>query len=481
MKTKIAIIGLGQVGTTILYNLFLTKSNIEFILIDNHMESLIANIIDLNHTLNQNNNIVRLGEYKDIDDCMLIILAVGIKMNSNRTIFLQDSFKVIKDITTNINKTNFNGNIIVISNPNDVITTYIANNYQKEKVIGTGTFLDTNRLKYYLQEKINIDSNNIDINIIGEHGQTQVVLWDTLKINNEINKYILTFHEKEKLEEKVKNIANEIVSLKGYTNFGVVACCNKIVDLIINSSDEIVNVSSYDETYKIAYSYPSKIINKKIKRVKDLKISDELLIKSINKIKKEYQIFTNQEIIGIDLDDTITIIQEDMLKEASKFDKSINGKGIVDNTKYLVGEKYNWSYELKEEFFKKYRIKVIEKAKVRSDAILYLNKLIDLGYKIVIITARSSKYYDDPYLYTKKWLDENNVPYTKLIVNAKSKKEICKEEKVSIFIDDMPSNCLEVVSLNNIKVFIMDNKDNVLKDNRIKRITNFKELYEEIL
>lgn len=473
MKCKIAIIGLGNVGMTILYNLFLTKENLDIILIDNHPERANANQIDLSHTLN-NSNRVFVGDYKDLDDVDILIIASGIKNLDDRTLFLKNSYKMIREIMYKINKTNFSGNIIVVSNPNDVLTTYVAKMYDLKKVIGTGTSLDTNRMKYYLNLKVK--TNNLDINVVGEHGLSQVVLWDEVKFNKKHN---LSLEEKKELEEKVKKIANEIVLKKGYTNYGVTACVNKIVDLLINESLEVINLSSYDKEHEIAYSYKSQIIDKKIQKIKDKNSYNELLLESIRKIKKEYNIF-NSKIIGIDLDDTITILQEYMLEEASKFDKLIKGTGIIDDSKYLIGEKYGWQEEVKDEFFKNYRIRAIEKAKVRDDCRKYLNKLIEQGYEILIITARSPKYYDNPYEYTKKWLEDNKIPFTKLITDAKSKKDICLKEGVSIFVDDMPKNCLEVKNISNIDVYIMDNKDNILENKDIKRIRNFYELYKEI-
>lgn len=476
MRTKIVIIGLGNVGTTILYNLYTTKKNLDILLIDNHIERAKGIIIDLEHTLNKNNNVLVLGNYSKIDDANVIIIASGIRLLDNREEFLQKSFLMIKEIVDNIKKTSFNGNIIVVSNPNDVITSYVASNYQKEKVIGTGTSLDTNRLKYYLSKKYNVDFNKINASVIGEHGFSQVILFDNIKINNKLIK--LTKEEQEEISNYVKNIALEIVSLKGYTNFGIANCVSQIIDLIINYKEEFINISSFDSNNNIAYSVKSKIINGEVKRIME---KEDLLKDSIKKIKKEYKIFNKSKVIGIDLDDTITYLKDEMEKEARIFDKKINGKGIIDDTKYLVGEKYGWKKEDLDKFFRLHRIKVINNAKVRSDARFYLNKLIEQGYEIIIITARNSKYYDNPYEYTKNWLDKNNIPYTKLIVNAKSKREICERENVSVFIDDMPNNCLDVNELSNVKVFIMDNKDNYLDDDGIVRIYNFKELYEEII
>ena len=96
MKNKIAIIGLGQVGTTILYNLFLTSSNLEIVLLDNHPKRSLAHIIDLNHCLNDKVKL-KLGNYNDLDDCNILIVASGIKYDKNRINFLQNSYLMIKE------------------------------------------------------------------------------------------------------------------------------------------------------------------------------------------------------------------------------------------------------------------------------------------------------------------------------------------------------------------------------------------------
>ena len=476
MKNKIAILGLGQVGTTILYNLFLTGTNLEVILIDNHLNRSRGNILDLNHCLN-NQVKIKQGNYKDLDDVDILIISTSVKYSKSRITFLQDSYLMIHDIMENINKTDFKGNIIVVSNPNDVLTTYVSKNYRyPEKVMGTGTFLDTNRLKYYLSEKYHVSSGEIDARIIGEHGDSQVILFEDIKIENQ--KIKLTKEEQVELENKVINIAHEIVDLKGYTNYGVTNCVLKIINAILNDTNEVINLSNYDSVYQIAYSYPVVITNQKLKRLDNLNYEQKLK-KSIEKIQKEYKIFSNNIIIGIDLDDTITDIRDSMHNEAFKYAQK-NGLKIIDDTKYLVGEKYGFTKQQLDEFFLNYRLNIVENAKIREDAKEILTKLLNLGYKIIIITARSFKYYSNPYEYTKNWLDLNQIPYTKIIVEGKDKKEICKQENVSIFIDDMPSNCQEVSELDNVKVFIMDNVDNYLDDDKIKRIYNFKDLYKEI-
>jgi len=188
----------------------------------------------------------------------------------------------------------------------------------------------------------------------------------------------------------------------------------------------------------------------------------------------------DKKVIGFDLDDTITDIYKDMLNEAYKFDLSINGNGIINNDEYLVGKKYKWSDEILDLFFRKHRIKVVERAKIRDNAIKIMNKLKEDGYKIVIITARSDKYYDDSYQYTYNWLKKNDIPFDKLIVNAKDKREVCLSENIGIFVDDMPQNCEDVLKIPNIKVYLMDNLENTCDNNEIIRVKDYLELYEFI-
>ncbi len=482
MKNKIALIGIGNVGIAILYNLFLTESNLDIILIDHHKNNLIGNIIDLSHTVNTKNNIVSMGDYKKIDDVDVLIISAGIKNDVNRNLFLQKSYLMIKELMDNVLKTKFHGSIIVVSNPNDVLTTYVAKRYQKEKVIGTGTLLDSNRLKCTLQQKFNLkDTSSIKANVIGEHGLSQVILWYKIKINGQKISDILTKNEKKEIEDEVATIAHKIVSLKGYTNFGIASCVNLIINLLLKNQKIAIPISSYDDKTQVAYSYLSKIKDGKVIRNKVSRIDYNLVLSSIKKIENEYRIFENSIVVGIDLDDTITDMKKLMQDEALKFDKSINGKGIIDNTKYLVGEQYDWNEEEKDRFFKEYRVHAIENAKVREDVNQVLKKMLKLGYKIIIITARSSKYYENPYEYTKNWLNKHKIPYTKLIVNATSKKDVCKKENVSIFLDDMPNNCLEVSKLDNVKVYIMDNGNNLCEQKEIKRVKNFEEFYREVV
>lgn len=453
MKNKVCVIGGGNVGTTILYSLVLSDLDLDLFLIDNNEKRGYANCLDLNNCLGNQVKIIHYDEIKDMD---YIIIASGVKNLKERNIFLKNSYEMIKEILDNINANSFSGKIIVVSNPNDVLTTYVSNNYSG-LVIGTGTSLDNNRLITYLNNKYD---NSF---IIGEHGNTQVIIGND-DINNEIIDY-----------------ASKIVEGKSYTNYGVSSCVYNILKNLILNNEKTMFVSTMDKINNVCYSYPIKIVNNQIIRDNiDIKSKMKELNKSINKIKREYEIFITPKIIGIDLDDTLTILQKYMKEEAKKFDKIIHGKGIINKKSYLVGEMYGWSDEKKDEFFKNYRINAIEKAKVRPNVQYVLDTFFKKGYKVIIITARDDLYYKNAYEYTKNWLDKNNIKYSELITNVKDKKAVCKKYKVDYFIDDMPNNCEDVNSLGSIKVIMIKNGQNKTKNQDILIVDNFLKIKEVI-
>ena len=463
IMNKIGIIGCGNVGLAIIHELCTLNTNLDIIIIDSNKKRTNCNIIDFNHMLS--NNKISYGHYSDISSCDIIVISSGINLDENRTVFLQNSYRMIKKIMHNINNSKFNGQIIVVSNPNDVLTTYVAKNYLPKKVIGTGCMLDINRLKYYL--------NNYNVNgiIIGEHGPCQEIVWESFKK--------VSYDEKLVLEKKVKSIANEIVKGKGFTNYGIASCVVNLIKRIFLNKEFKLVASFYDEKYQIAYSYPLIYQNGEFKR-------DNNFIYSINscsfvdKIKNEYRVFENQKIIGVDLDDTITDIQDEMKKYGNIFDKENNGQGIIYPEKYFVGEMYNWNKELKDKFFRTYRHQVVENAKLRKDVIKYFNKWKNMGYKIFVITSRNSKYYTNPYEETFAWLKKHGVPFDELYVESFSKKDLCQKLKVNYFVDDMPNNCNEVSKIKNVSVFIMDNGNNIGENEKVIRIKSFKEIDEVI-
>lgn len=177
--------------------------------------------------------------------------------------------------------------------------------------------------------------------------------------------------------------------------------------------------------------------------------------------------------IGIDIDDTLTDVKDELIKAGEKYARSL-GKDIkVDknfedknNNGNKWQEMFQFNYEELKYFLKDIQESITNKAKPRENVVEVINKLKNDGNEIIIITARDSEFHDDPYKYSKDWLDKNNIYYDKLIVNARDKKIACIEEKIDLFIDDSESNCLNVrkAGIKTIRVYneIEENNSNLI-------------------
>ncbi len=189
--------------------------------------------------------------------------------------------------------------------------------------------------------------------------------------------------------------------------------------------------------------------------------------------------------IGIDIDNTLTDIEDDLMKAAFDYAKSLN-KTI--NPKYLEsiddtndGNKYQkifgFTYEELKYFLKDIQESITDNAPLRYMAADVVHFLHLDGNEILIITARDSEFHDDPYKQSETLLKKNKIYYDKLIVNARKKGEICKQEKIDLFIDDNISNCLDV-SKYGIKTILL-NKQKV-SDKAIVSFDNWNDIYNYI-
>lgn len=463
----VVVIGAGNVGREVLNDLKLRDANLNLKLIDRNKELAKSVAEDINH-VNVFKNKIEVIDFINIKKDSLVVLAIGVKEQENRRLYLYKSYKMVNEIMKCLRDIEFNGYILVLSNPNDLITTYFSREYDSKKVFGSGTFLDTNRLRMKIYNDYKIKSDSY---VYGEHGMNQEIFW-----KNDCN--FISNADKLKIAEYTKTIAYQIIKNKGYTNSGISYAACQIIENFFNDSKSELVLSTYDENYGIAHSRLCKFKKHCIIYDKNYK---SISMSSINHIKNEDKMFNGSLRIGIDLDDTLTNLSSYMEEEAIKFDKSINGRGIVNHDCYLVGEKYNWSKENLELFFKYYRKNAVEKAKLKNKTVENLNAILKNNAEVFIITARSNKYYENAYQYTYKWLKDHHVPFSKLITNVKDKKKICLDEQIDIFIDDMLENCLSVSEIVNIKVCMMKNKNNykfMVKNSNICLIKSLNEIKE---
>ena len=189
--------------------------------------------------------------------------------------------------------------------------------------------------------------------------------------------------------------------------------------------------------------------------------------------------------IGIDIDNTLTEVQEELNKAAfeyaislgKKIDNYDNQMEDIKNNGDTYRKKFQFEYEELKYFLKNIQENITNNATPRENAKEVIDKLKKEGHEIYIITARDSEFHDDPYKLSKDWLDKNEIYYDKLIVNAREKSSVCEKEKIDLFIDDQPNNCLSVSNIGIHTIMITDKAYNY---DKIKQLKDWNEIYNYI-
>lgn len=255
MKTsKISIIGSGFVGSTTAFAIMEAGLASDIVLVDINREKSEAEAMDLSHgaafvkTVN-----ITAGLIEDTKDSDLIIITAGIgpKPGETRLDILNKNIPIFKDIVPKLVDMSPNTLFLVVSNPVDILTyiTYKFSGLPSNRVIGSGTVLDTSRFKSILAKQFEIDARNIHAYIIGEHGDSEIAAWSTIKIAGmSIEEYCkldkLDFNDefKDYITHEVKHAAYEIINRKGYTNYAVALAVRRITEAILGDEQSILTV-----------------------------------------------------------------------------------------------------------------------------------------------------------------------------------------------------------------------------------------------
>lgn len=256
MKTsKVSIIGSGFVGSTTAFAIMDAGPVSDIVLVDINREKSEAEAMDLTHgaafvkTVN-----ITAGLIDDTVNSDLIIITAGIgpKPGETRLDILNKNIPIFKDIVPKLVQFSPNALFLVVSNPVDILTyiTYKFSGLPAHRVIGSGTVLDTSRFKSILSKQFEVDARNIHAYIIGEHGDSEIAAWSTIKIAGMgIEEYCkldkLEFNEefKEYITDEVKHAAYEIINRKGYTNYAVALAVRRITEAILGDEQSILTVS----------------------------------------------------------------------------------------------------------------------------------------------------------------------------------------------------------------------------------------------
>ena len=295
MNNKVVLIGCGNVGMSYAYALLNQKTFVnELVLIDLNQERVMGEVMDLNHCLAfaPSKINIKLGDYSDLADADIVVIAAGANQNvgETRMDLINKNAVIFKSIIAKIMENNFKGIFLIATNPLDVMTYLTAkySNALKNRVIGSGTSLDTARLKYMIGDKLKINPKSVHAYVIGEHGDSEFVSWSTANVGlNSIDNY-LSHDEMEKICDDVRNAAYEIIKRKGSTHYGIGACLVRITNAILGNENSIITVSCYDKENDVYIGSPAVINRDGVREVIKLDLSfdeKEKYLNSVNVIK----------------------------------------------------------------------------------------------------------------------------------------------------------------------------------------------------
>ncbi|MFQ5922571.1 MAG: L-lactate dehydrogenase [Anaerolineales bacterium] len=253
---KVVIVGAGAVGATFAYALAQSGLADEIVLVDVNQELAKGQVLDLSHGLPYYPNVeISVGESGDYTDAHVVVITAGAKQQSgqSRLDLLQRNAAIIEDIVDDIVAQGSEAIIIVVSNPVDVLTyiAHIRTLWERGRVIGSGTVLDSARFRYLLSQQCNVDVHNVHAYVLGEHGDSQVAAWSMTHI---AGMPIIEFCEhcggcegweqvQSDIEEAVRRSAYHIIEYKGATNYAVGLALLRIVGAILRNERSVLTVS----------------------------------------------------------------------------------------------------------------------------------------------------------------------------------------------------------------------------------------------
>lgn len=254
-KRKIVLIGTGFVGMSMAYALLNQGGVNEIVLIDVQKEKAIGEAMDLSDGVPcaPARMVIKAGDYEECKNANIVVITAGIaqKPGQTRLELAQTNSEIIKEITKNVVGSGFKGIFVIASNPVDLMTYIVqkTSGFPSSKVIGSGTVLDTARLRFLLGEHLHVSSKNIHAYIMGEHGDSSFVPWsssyvgckpliDIIKQRGEPNNIL------EKIHEQVRQEAYEIIDRKKATYYGIGLGLTKIIKALLNNEHEILTVST---------------------------------------------------------------------------------------------------------------------------------------------------------------------------------------------------------------------------------------------
>ncbi len=288
---KIAVIGAGGVGATTAYALMVQGVGSEIVLIDLNKDKAEGEAMDLRHGASFVNPVdIYAGDYKDLADAKLIVITAGAaqKPGETRLDLIKKNTGIFKNIIPSITKYNKDGILLVVTNPVDILTylTYKISDFPANRVIGSGTVLDSSRFRSLLSKNCGVAASNVHGYIIGEHGDSEVPVWSLTNIaGTQIENYCPICNNEckdnhfKEISDQVKNAGYEIIDKKGSTFYAIALAVSRIARAILRDENAVLTVSSLMKGYygveDISLSLPTLINSSGIKNVLELPLSEK--------------------------------------------------------------------------------------------------------------------------------------------------------------------------------------------------------------
>lgn len=296
-SSRVVIIGTGAVGATTAYTLLLRERVSELVLIDANKDKALGEALDMNHGLPFTGGVkLWAGDYSDCADADVIVIAAGASQRPGETRIdlLKRNAGIFDTIIQNIVKYNDHGIILVATNPVDILS-YVSlkkSGFPSNRVIGSGTLLDSARFRYLIGQNKGINPRSIHAHIVGEHGDSEVPLWSLANVAGIDLEF--SDEDREEIFNSTKNAAYEIINAKGATSYAIALALDRIIVSILQNEGSVLNVSTLLQDYNgvsdVYLGVPSIVDRTGVREVLDLQLTGQELEKfqaSANKLKSE--------------------------------------------------------------------------------------------------------------------------------------------------------------------------------------------------
>jgi len=289
-RSKVVIVGAGNVGSTFAFSLMISGVAREIVLIDKNEQCVRGECMDLNHGASFVHpvNITSCG-YEGCKGADIVVITAGAKQKpgQSRIDLVQTNVEIYKDIIPQIIKYTKDAILIIVSNPIDILT-YAAlkiSGLPSNKILGSGTVLDSSRFRYLISEHCHVDPRNVHAYIIGEHGDTELPVWSHASIGGMLldeycpicNSHCDYRKKLDKIFEEVKDAAYKIIDLKGATYYAIGLALVRIVEAILRDENSVLPVSTLIDDYygvsDVCLGLPTIVNRVGVKRYLKIKLS----------------------------------------------------------------------------------------------------------------------------------------------------------------------------------------------------------------